>query len=445
MLSPYHFAISEAEEASMRALERQLVQPGLPRDGLSFHAVAETLERAELMPLAQKRSLVAGLVDQAAQHNSNPALQVFALLLVLLPQLDNRSVYGFKVTGLLKSFAKAMEKEGGMSGKLCSAQLLEWIRAPVAVEAGPHLITAPEVTVARLFSKCFPEGRGLSLVEAVAICQRLTHTYKERHKQAVLTLPSARRAVSVHIDSVAEVLAGVLPALSYLECKLLVKLLLRTVPIGVGPRTVLQALGHPHDTFLDLQNDLSRLALSVVSHDHPPVLVCGVPFTPMTCNVTSSPYLLKWLFSKEDSVKNYLTPKEGKLVVHSTGNWYVPLKGSSSAMRKRFVDLESSAAVGTALRSKHMLVLREIKRSQALIKEEAASGYLLSYMLYMEGEGYVMLRGAAQPWQNAGIEFVDSTVEMEIPNAPLARNKSYSRAWLSQTTRWCFVPLVQHG
>jgi ATP-dependent DNA ligase len=437
MLSAYHhFGLTEAEEASMRALEQQLMQPEdlMPRDGLTFREVAEALDTAESQPPARKRSLVAGLVDHALHHSSNPPLQLFGLLRVLLPQMDNRSVYGFKTTGLLKSLAKAMEKEGGLSGKASAAQLLQWIRAPHMVDSGPHLITTPEITVARLQSKCFGEPRRrLTLLEAVALCQRLTLTYKERHKQATLTLSDRGAAsMSVHIDSVAEVLGSVLPALSYLECKLLIKLLLRTVPIGVGPQTVLQALGPSHDTFLTLQNDLSRLAVAVVEGQWP-ALVCGVPFTPMTCHVTSSPYLMKFLFAQEDTVKRYLTPKDGRLVVHSSGRWYVPLVGGNSTMRKRFVDLECSAALGSTspARSKHMQLLREIKRSQALLKQDAAVGYLLSYMLYQESEGsYVFLLRGAQRLSKAGIEFADAPVDADDPKPSNKKQDQLLKAML---------------
>ena len=362
--------------------------------------------------MAQKRNIIVGLLDQALAHRQNPTLQAFALLRVLLPQLDNRSVYGFKASGLMRSFAKAMEKEGGLSGRMSATQLIGWIRAPSPVESGKYLITKPEVAIARMHNRCFPDKKqGLTLVQAVALCQRLTNTYKERHKQSVLSISGQAGPMSVHIDSVAEVLAGVLGSLSYNECRLLVRLLLRTVPIGVGPKTVQQALGPFLADFLSVQTDLSRLATSLVTSPHEPHgLLCCVPFTPMTCRVTSSPYLAKFLFSKEDTVRSYLTPKEGRLIIHSTGAWFVPLKGSNSKMRNRYVDLESAAVGVTGARGKHMLIMREVMHSKALMVPEKASGFLLHYMLYLEEGSYVLLLRAAKPLADCDVEYVDVSI-----------------------------------
>ena len=398
--------------------------------GLPFKIVADALNASEQYPSLnsdKKTALVSALLDQAlASRPDNPVIEVFALLRILLPQMDNRSVYGFKTTGLIKSFAKAMEKNGGLSGKAAASQLLEWIKEPKPFENGHGLVTLPEVAIARANSRCFPDTpqqAPLSIMDIAIICQRLTNTYKERHKQKVITLVDPRNndlsMMSVHVDSVAEVLAGVLPLLSYVECKLLVKLLLRTVPIGIGPQTVLNGLGPSLSNFLKFQLDLGRLALSAVMHpDTPGTLVCGVPFSPMTCNVTSSPYLMKWLFSKEDTVQTYIAPKLGRLVIHSSGAWFVPLKGSSSAMRNRFVDLESSAAVAIKARQRHMYIMRAIKRSGALINDKNAHGYLISYMLYEENGLYVLLLNGVKTLSTVikSIEFVDASVGLDDPS-----------------------------
>ena len=138
----------------------------------------------------------------------------------------------------------------------------------------------------------------------------------------------------------------------------------------------------------------------------------------MTCHVTSSPYLMKWLFTKEDTVKSYLTPKHGRLVIHSSGSWFVPLKGSTSTMQNSFVDLDSPAVLtGSKARQQHLLILREIKRKE-LLRAEAAVGYLLSYMLmHKDGGDYVMLlRGSLS---KEVVEFADASFVMDDP--PLAR------------------------
>jgi len=461
-LSPYHLPLShEAEEeaAHMRALEEQLVLSGgapLPREavgGLPFHYVAKALEQGRKENRAGRINMVAGLVHEAleAAHASstNPTLQVLALLRVLLPSRDSRSVYGFKTTSLVRSFAKAIEKDGGVSGKAAAQELLRAIRTPHPDEDGHnHLVTLPEVAIARAHARCFLSATAgqqpltpLSLVEVAALCQKLTNIYKERHKQAVLTLTGrlgGRGAMSVHIDSVAEVLGTVLTRLSYEECMVLVRLLLRTVPMGIGPKTVMEALGPHLGAFLDVQQDLGRLAMAIVKQREQPTttattimpgLVCGVPMTPMTCHTTSSPYLMKWLFTKQDTIQQYLPPKAGQLIIHSSGVWYVPLKSSGPITgRHRFVDLESPEAISIAHRKKHMLLMREIKRySPALIRPDKVRGYMISYMLYLDnnkqqqsgGGSYVMLLQGAEPLLASNskntIEFVDASVVLDDP------------------------------
>ena len=431
LLSPYHMFLNEEEEAHMHALEQQLLQQQQQRQtGLPFSVVALGLDQcAHKNSLKIKTNIVMGLMQEAMAHPENPTLQVFALLRVLLPSRDSRSVFGFKTTSLIRSFAKAIEKEGGVSGKAASQQLLRTIKEPQLDETGPYFISIPEVAIARAHGKCFSSRGGsssqnrLSLVEVAALCQRLTNTYKERHKQAVLTLTTrvgGKAAMSVHIDSVAEVLGSVLPRLSYVECLVLVKLLLRTVPIGIGPNTVMEALGPYLAGFLNVQQDLSRLAMAIIQQEgQMPGLVCGVPMTPMTCHSTSSPYMVKWLFTKQDTVKRYLIPKQGQVIMHSLGPWYVPTKSSGpTTSRNRFVDLESQGAIEMKTRRPHMLILREIRRcNPPIIQAEAAHGYLISYMLYVEeqtGDNVMLLQGA-RPLTSTSVEFVDASVVLDDP------------------------------
>lgn len=446
-LSPYHFVPAE-EEAHIHALEQQLLllPAAASTDGLPFSYVAEALDsqsRGSDNSKSKRVNLVTGLMSEALAHPTNPTLQVLALLRVLMPMRDSRSVYGFKTTSLIRSFARAIEKEGGVSGKAAAQELLQALKQPLPEERGPYLITTPEVVIARAHGRCFSslarrqQQEGLSLVEVAALCQQLTNTYKERHKQAVLTLTTrmgGKAGMSVHIDSVAETLGTVLSRLSYVECKVLVRLLLRTVPMGIGPGTVMEALGPNLDGFLETQQDLGRLAMAIVKlhqegeqqQQQLPTtimpkreLVCGVPMTPMTCHTTSSPYLMKWLFTKQDTVKQYLSPKIGQLIIHSMGPWYVPTKsGGSTAMRKRFVDLESPEAIRTKQRRQHMLVLREIRRhTPALFRSDMARGYLISYMLYLEAQSgaYIMLLQGVQPLSYARVEFVDASVVLDDP------------------------------
>ena len=423
--------ITEEEEAQMHALEEELIQAHNKKRGLPFQTIAEGLDQCASigkMGKKTKTNLITGLMQEAMAHPENPTLHIFALLRVLLPSRDSRSVYGFKTTSLIRSFAKAIEKEGGISGKAAAQELLGTIKEPLPDESGPYFVSTPELAIARAHGKCFSSysrGPALSLIEVASLCQRLTNTYKERHKQAVLTLTARmghKTAMHVHIDSVAEVLGSILSRLSYVECKVLVKLLLRTVPMGIGPNTVMEALGPYLASFLDVQQDLSRLALAIMQQERQlPALLCGVPITPMTCHTTSSPYLLKWLFTKQDTVKRYLTPKQGQVIFHSLGAWYVPIKSSGpSTGRNRFVDLESNAAIAMKTRRQHMLILREIRRhnnNPPLLLTDSAYGYLISYMLYLDDQSgdHVMLLQGARPLNDTQVEFVDASVVLDDP------------------------------
>jgi len=434
MLSAYHVNGSSGSSALAQQMEMELLasqQQG--GGGLLFREVAEALESAKQGQRRQQRNLVVALVDRAIQsRHDNPALEIYALLRVLLPEVDISSVYGFKTSGILKSFAKAMEKCGGLSGKSAAAQLHSWIKEPKPLEVGKYMVSQPETAIAMAQGKCFSSTASsrppLSLLQVVGFCQKLTNIYKERHKISVGIAGGQH-----HIDTVAEALVEVLPSFSYLECKVFVKMLLRTLPMGVGTMTVMSSLGPYWENFLRVQRDLPRLAVSLVQQQQElPSLVCGVPFTPMTCHATSSPYLVKWLFSKEDTVQRYLTPKYGKLVIHSSGTWYVPLKASTSAMRNRFVSLENSAAIeGTSGdRRKHMLILREIRRSKDLIREEAAWGYLIHYMLYTaagaEQGSYSLLLRDKTLLKGDVVELVDdASVVMDDP--PQAKGKKETK------------------
>ena len=279
-LSPYHIPNQNQDDLARR-MEMELSAPSQSQEGLLFKEVAEILESATTSG-AKKKNLVVELVNMAMKARpENPVLEVFALLRVLMPEMDITSVYGFKTPGLLKSFAKALQKSGGLSGKAASAQLLSWNKEPKPIEHGKYLITMPESAIAMAQSKCFASShqhKKLSLLEVVAFCQKLTNIYKERH---VITLKNDKQLVAgPQIDSGAEALCEVLPSFSYVECKVFVKVLLKTLPImGIGPKTALQALGPFLESFLQVQRDLPRLAISIVEQPNEPPHLLPAPLT----------------------------------------------------------------------------------------------------------------------------------------------------------------------
>jgi hypothetical protein len=443
MLSPYYLMASEHENSAVQKLEEQLLVSSLPPysqtsgGSIPFSFLAENLERAYLSSRMQEKQNIAYNLVQEVMHyaTDKPELEMFALLRLCLPSYDNRSVYGFKTYRLIKSFAKAFEKCGGVSGRTASSYLSEWIRRPEPVKQKSALISMPELAVAHAHALCFPptqQKHTLSIRDVAAFCQHLTNMYKEKHKEVVIAATMSEHGTNkeiagIKVDKIAEFLTTLIPFLSYLECKILVRVLLRSVSMGIGMKTFTGAiLGGAARNRLDYQMDMARLAISVVNAlrekeqttiQHSTIL-CGVPFRSMTCHVVSSPYVMKWLFSKEDSIKTYVPPKDGRLVMHSNGRWYIPIK-RSALHRNRFIDLESREVMASSYTRKHMELLREIKRNkQQFFNEALAFGMLISYIITKgeEGDSYLLLIRAMKPIEEHQIEFMDVDVVNDTPN-----------------------------
>jgi hypothetical protein len=249
MLSPYHLPASEDEDKIVHSLEQQILLSSLPGAQeepcrIPFSFVAESLERAyNNDAIGLKEKIAFNLVKTTIEHardSSNASLEMLALLRICLPLYDNRSVYGFKTHKLLKSFAKAYEKCGGVSGRTASSNILTWIKRPIPVKHKRWVISMPEIAVAHAHALCFPHHSvkgSLSILDIAALCQRLTNMYKERHKEVVVAISPNVQITGIKVDKIAEVLATVIPSLDYLECKVLVRVLLRSVSMGIGIKT----------------------------------------------------------------------------------------------------------------------------------------------------------------------------------------------------------------
>lgn len=444
LLSPYHLVSSDSEDVAVQQLEKQLLFA--TGKGMPFSLVAESMERAyDTSNQAIKHNTAVALTQEALQAQDSFALQLYTVLRLCLPLYDNRSVYGFKTHRLLKSFAKALEKSGGISGKSASAQILAWLKSPVPVKRGDTLICAPEIAVAHAHALCFPQTihpgkrRTLTIGDIGALCQRLTNMYKEKHKDLVLatgTESADKTLTGIKVDKIAEVLTAVLPNLDYTECKALVRLLLRSITMGIGVKTFTGALGPGWESYLDYQMDLGRLAMDYCTKEErksPAQFLCGVPFRAMTCEVVSSPYVMKWLFGKEENIKTYLPPKDGRLIMHSNGKWYVPLKRSTSAMRRRFVDLESNSVLESKYTQKHMKVLQHIKKNQDLFfNVKVAQGMIITYMLSdseQDKNSHIFLLRGMKPLERGEIEFMD--VEVDYDEAVTTKKKMKADEWIS--------------
>ena len=147
--------------------------------------------------------------------------------------------------------------------------------------------------------------------------------------------------------------------------------------MGLGLATVLSALSAAMDgarapaAFYARQRSLRALANYAVAPPRgdgaasaEPALVCGVPFRPMTGDALRTPYLLKWIFSKQERLRKPLTPVDGRLVIVPTpppSRWFVPLSSRAPTV---MVNLEQDGVLRAASRRRqHMLLLREVRLS----------------------------------------------------------------------------------
>ena len=431
---------------------------------LPFLRVVDTLDMC-VQPgctPAQRQELVRALWQEQLDYHFNSGgcdvgnsggsrallLERLALCRILMPSIDNRSVYGFKTTRLCKSFAKAFKDLNSMISE--PSDLTHWLSQP-DMQAGSHrgtVVTLPELAISMAFNKCFssppPPTQRVTVLDIARFCQELTDDYR-MHKSdgpSVQTYNSVTRQMvseTVVIDRIAARLRSILPRIDHRECRLLVRLLLRTVPIGVGPKTVLASLSPDADAFLSCQRDLASLARwsltmnpSIRGHlnggggggggihgepnQNPPLpqqgLQYGVPYTHMTCEPMSSPYLFQWLFSKEELGGTPVAPKNGRLVILSSGKWCVPMNGSKLG-RNHFVGLDTELAVHVPHRRRHMEILRQFRRG-GMLNEEHARGVVICYLLCSEGRGsYIMLLRSLMDVASAGIEFDDPQDSVE--------------------------------
>lgn len=458
-LSPYYLMTSDEENSAVQKLEEQLLISTLPPvaggRGVPFSFLADNLERAyHATALLEKQNIAYNLVHEVLQSATDkPELELLALLRLCLPSHDNRSVYGFKTYRLIKSFAKAFEKCGGNSGRAASSYLLQWLRRPEPVKQKRTLITMPEIAVAHAHALCFPsttkKTHALSIRDIAALCQHLTNMYKEKHKELVVAATmdehgANKEIAGIKVDKVAEFLSTVIPYLGYLESKILVRVLLRTVSMGIGMKTFTKAiLGGAMENRLNHQMDLGRLSINIVNagmdekqaiKNSTVTILCGVPFRSMTCQVVSSPYVMKWLFSREESIKSYLPPKDGKLIMHSNGRWYIPLKRSNSIQRKRFIDLDTRDVMASKYTKKHMELLREIMRNRKkYFREEMAFGMVISYIItksednQQHSASYLFLIRAMKSIEDEQIEFMDTDVVYDTAVASTEPSKSTTK------------------
>ena len=392
------------------------ILPGLPEDfnplvrknSLPFSELAEALEvlsgaKTKVLQGEILRDLFRQTIAAAGNNNRQSAeLEMYLLLKMLMPTEDHESVYGMKTARLLRFVGNALRTSGVIDA---TAQMNQWISKPQAQSSimarGRGVVCLPELVVASQCCRVHKDrriaaaanNRGVvTLRDIGALCQRLTHAY-------IMLDSGVTGAETSQIESLKQILGY----LSFNEWVLLTRIIYKTIPVGIGPAAILSNVAQNGQVFYSKQRDLVRLAKyaveEVLKHSDDvrggegdptpaPSLVCGVPFIPMTCETMKSPYLFRWLFSKEDKLRKPISPVDGRLIILSNGMWCTPVDGRLN--KSVFVDIMDDRAMAKASRRRHVLLLREFKRSK-LLHEKEAKGLIIHYILSSENDNVVMM------------------------------------------------------
>jgi len=401
--------------------------PRRPKNSLAFSELVDALDALSSATTKELQVEILHLLfDRTieAAEKGKEALEVYLLLKMLMPRADHESVYGMKTARFLRILGAGLAKSGKHE---VPAQIKKWLSAPQPQTTGdPNkktrgIICLPEVIAASHCCKVLPPPPSSSsslllpnqqqrkelvvaavvtLQDIAGLCQMLTTEY--------LTMGSNLPGAEVsQIESLKEVFGY----LNFKEWMLLSKIILKSLPVGVGPMSVLSNIFPNGKYFFSKHRDLfvtaeyamlKREGKVDVGSDVP--LACGVPFVPMTCDQMRSPYLFRWLFSKEDALNKPIPPVDGRLIILSNGKWCVPVNG---ARKLFFVDILSDHALEVKSRRRHVLLLREFMRS-GLIDGTRAGGVIIHYILSLEKNNViVMLLKALSDAATLGAKMVD--------------------------------------
>lgn len=389
------------------------------RRRLSFARVAAALEETRGAPRAAVVEVLRGLLEDARASD-----EAEALLRLLLPTEDRARAYGVRTRGWLRAVGDALAKAGRPD---TGARLRAWTPVPCRGERG--VICAPELAVVAAIGQLMmpssapssaPLAPMMTVTDIGATCDRL----------ALLWLTPEARGAHAHTARVEELLLLMRRTTDGPSWALFMRVLLRRAV--VGPALVYAALWPSASSFYARQRSLAALARAAAEEEGPlllprssrgPVarLECGTPFTPMTAAALRAPYLLKWIFSREERLRRPITPVDGRLVillprasaVQKDGlggaavviaRWYAPMSGAN---KMRMVDIDDDRVLAVRSRRRHMLLLRALRRAD-LIDPLRARGLVLHYTLSVEdGDGLVCLLRAVSNAREAGVELVD--------------------------------------
>ena len=415
-----------------------------------------------LTQMFSKAISIASSISNPDVRDKNVALEIYLILKMLLPHRDHSTIYGMKTHRLLKVISSVLKNQGRVDS---AAKIEQWIQNPIPQlklnpsasgssqasgnnygldvpeeeyeeEFGSSIIFAPEIIAATLCSSIAKSGGGaVTLQDVGALCRSLTNAYLRLGSQEIDTsqnLESAQKNMLVEVSKY----------FTFNEWIVLCKIILKRVTMGVGQNMVLNCVPYIEAALVyPKRYDLQEIAKACVSsanvmnaerqrvpmadpqmhhyqntekYSH---VECGIPFVPMTCHTMRSPYMMNWLFSREDTLEKPMKPKDGRLIILSNGEWYVPL---NSRLNKRFVNIQSKEMTRNPTRRKYILFMREFhKVASSVLNVEHTRGLVLHHTLSEEkGDRVLMLVRSVSDAAAQGAEIISESSEME-PDAVL--------------------------
>jgi len=350
------------------------------RGSLSFSELSYALDAVgKSVSKAEQQEILSQLFEKAKQISGDSVLEMYLLLKMMIPAYDNECVYGMKTRRLAVTTSDALRKAGRSEG---SATIKQWLKnVPLQqsmLAKGKGIVCLPELVMAgqcaRASSSSYGPGRPppppITLTRIAVVCRMLTTVY--------LSAQSSQQQLET---AQSEILRQVIEegGMSFQEWLTFHRLLLKKITMGVGLQTLLNAL--PLDGARERfakQMDLSRLAEMCIAPSAAAVVLCGVPFCPMTCRNMRSPYLMQWLFVKSIKAGDGLVGAKDNLLVIIGADWFVTVSKAVSK-EKLYVNINSDAALTTMKARRGMVMrLREFQRAGMI---RGAKGQIIHFQM----------------------------------------------------------------
>ena len=365
------------------------------RQSLPFSELAYALEAiGDTRVLKEQHEILTQLFERAKQVSGNSTLEMYLLLKMMIPSYDNECVYGMKTRRLTQTAADALRKVGRSDGSASIKQWLESVPLQNSMMAkGKGIVCLPELVIAAQCARASSAtGPKATIANVAVVCRMLTTVYL-----------SAQSSPQQLETAQSEILRQVIEegGLSFQEWIALSRLLLKKITMGVGLQTVLKALpmNGARECFAR-QMDLSRLAETCVSGSAVAATVlCGVPFCPMTCDMSNhymrSPYLMQWLFPAPVISKDGRIGLLDNLLVIIGDEWFVNALQANKKDRL-YVNLKNDDAFRT-VKARQPLVMRLRLFQEAKMLKGAKGRIIHFYMTDDKDVIQLMLLDVTEP------------------------------------------------